>query len=246
MTLPSSGRITINDVTTEVRTQNGGTLPAGYSSSLSWIRSNAKATVGGSTGVIHTLRSTYDKAYYQNTAAGNCPNGNCATGSGNCGDHNCTNCYNTELTNCTNCDTQKYLQPNCNCACTYNCNSNQVSLNCNCDCSLFCACACAVCACACSDVRLKQQVEPIQNPLDMVERLNGVYYTWNGAAGYYGKTPGQRTMGTIAQDTQQVIPEATGMYKDVLTIDPDGVNGLLVEAIKELRKEVKELKQGLK
>jgi hypothetical protein len=36
------------------------------------------------------------------------------------------------------------------------------------------------------------------------------------------------------------------MYQDVLTIDPDGVNGLLVEAIKELRKEIKELKQGSK
>jgi hypothetical protein len=53
-------------------------------------------------------------------------------------------------------------------------------------------------------------------------------------------------MGTIAQNTQKVIPEATGMYKDVLTIDPDGVNGLLIESIKELRKEVNELKQGLK
>jgi len=241
MTLPATGAISISAINTEVG------RPSTYTTDMSWIKANAKNTINGATGVINDFNSLHDKAWYANNTAGNCDNGNCATGSGNCGDTNCINCYNTALGNCTNCDgATSFLQPNCNCACTYNCTSNQVSYNCACQCPIVCACACNVCACACSDVRLKQQIQPIQNPLDMVDRLNGVYYTWNGAAGYYGKTPGQRTMGTIAQETRKVIPEATGMYKDVLTIDPDGVNGLLIESIKELRKEINELKQGLK
>jgi hypothetical protein len=234
MTLPASGAISISAVNIEI-----GQVST-FSTDMAWIKANAKTTINGAVNVISDFNSLHDKAWYANNTAGACNNGNCTTGSGNCGNINCANCFNTSLTNCVNCDgATSFLQPNCNCACTYNCTSNQVSINCNCACPIFCACAC-------SDVRLKQQIEPIQNPLDMLDQLNGVYYTWNGASGYYGKTPGQRTMGTIAQHTQKVIPEATGMYKDVLTIDPDGVNGLLIESIKELRKEVNELKQGLK
>jgi hypothetical protein len=232
MTL-STGQISAADVNSEIGN------PSSYSIDMDWIRNNAKAAIGGQVGTFTDFNGLHDKAWYKNNTQGNCENGNCTTGQGNCGDHNCVNCYNSALDNCANCDGQNYLQPNCNCACTYNCNTNQVSVNCNCDCTL-------VCACACSDARLKQNINPIVNPLDLVDQLEGVYYTWNGAAGYYGKTPGQRTIGTIAQRTQQVVPEATGMYKDVLTIDPDGINGLLVEAVKSLRAEVNQLKQGKK
>jgi hypothetical protein len=135
MTLPSSGQIGFSDLNTETG------QPAGYSASMSWVNSNAKTTIGGSTGVITDMNTMHGLAYYQNNTTGNCANGNC-TSNCNCGDHNCSNCLISGTVNCANCDSQSYLQPNCNCNCTYNCTTSQTSINCNCNCSFICACAC--------------------------------------------------------------------------------------------------------
>ena len=134
MTLPVSGDITYDQVNVEVGNASATSL------GMDWIRGVAKTTIGGPTGVISDMNSLRGLTYYTNDTMGNCDNGNCATGSGNCGNINCTNCYNSTLGNCRNCDTQNYLQPYANCNPTYNCNSNQVSYNCNCDCSIFCPC----------------------------------------------------------------------------------------------------------
>jgi len=243
MTTPSSpSSISISNVNVEVgRASN-------YTTDMDWIRGQTKTSIGGSTlgssASAIDLNTLYNKTYYQNSTAGNCDNGNCTNTGGNCGNKNCADCY-TSAINCINCDSTSYLQPNCNCRTTnYNCTKNQYTINCDCDCPIVCACACSACRCACSDISLKDEVETITGALETVDKLEGVYYTWNGKAGHYGKIPGQRTMGTIAQKTQTVVPETTGMYKDVLTIDPDGINGLLIEAIKELKKEVNQLKKG--
>lgn len=231
MTLPASGDISLNNVNTETGRSSG------YSIDMDWVRGVAKTSIGGSTGVTD-MDTLHDKAYYQNNTQGNCDNGNCTTGDANCGNIQCRNCYNTALDNCANCDTQSWLQPNCNCACTYNCNTNQASYNCN------CACDCSiVCACACSDIKLKTDVAVIENALDKIDQLTGVMYNWNGLAGYYGKQPGQRTMGVIANKTQTVVPEVVGPYKDVLTVDYEALTGLIIEAVKELKTQVNDLKR---
>lgn len=134
MTLPTSGEISHNQVNIEVGNTSGTNL------GMDWIKSVAKTSVGGSTGVIDDLNSLHGLTYYQNNTQGNCDNGNCTTGQGNCGDHNCVNCINVALENCRNCDSQSYLQPYTNCDPVYNCTSTQVSLNCNCDCSWWCPC----------------------------------------------------------------------------------------------------------
>lgn len=133
MTLQASGQISFDNVNTEVGNTSGTLI------GMDWIRSVAKSTVGGSTGVSD-MNTLHDKAYYQNNVSGNCNNGNCAVGSANCGNINCINCQIAPLANCLNCDTQKYLQPNCNCNPTYNCTQSQVSYNCNCDCEIWCPC----------------------------------------------------------------------------------------------------------
>lgn len=134
MTLPTSGTITLRDVSVE--TGN----PPTYSASLSWVKSVTKPAFRQS-GDISSLNNVYGYAYYQKTTEGNCANGNC-TANCNCGNIQCVNCAITGTVNCANCDVQSWLQPNCNCACTYNCASSEISYN--------CACACA-CACACGD-----------------------------------------------------------------------------------------------
>ena len=75
------------------------------------------------------------KAYFQMNTQGACNNGNEVNCDCNCGDIEC-GAYACNPINCTNCDTQPWLQTNCNCACTYNCDLvNCFLYQCNCQCS---------------------------------------------------------------------------------------------------------------
>jgi len=95
-----------------------------------------------------------------------------------------------------------------------------------------------------SDERLKDDVQTIDNALDKVSNLRGVSYTWNN-----GNRKGQKDLGLIAQEVEQVLPELVrekempmidgGTYK---TIDYEKIVGVLIEAVKELRAEVETLK----
>ena len=96
-----------------------------------------------------------------------------------------------------------------------------------------------------SDIKLKEDIEVIDNALDKVKQLKGITYTL--------KSDGNRLTGLIAQDLEKVLPEAVYTSETI----PDEINdieaeehlairygntvGLLVEAIKELEARVKEL-----
>lgn len=95
-----------------------------------------------------------------------------------------------------------------------------------------------------SDERIKTDIQLIPNALDKVDQLRGVTYRRTDI------DVGRRSTGVIAQDVLKVLPEAVVLDKD----DPEngimGVNygnmiGLLIEAVKELRAEVKALKAEL-
>ena len=99
-----------------------------------------------------------------------------------------------------------------------------------------------------SDSRLKENITNIPNALDRVAKLKGVRFDWceeyikerGGEDGYFIK---KHDTGLIAQDVLQVLPEVVREKKDgYLGVQYDKLVGLLVEAIKELRKEVNELK----
>lgn len=95
-----------------------------------------------------------------------------------------------------------------------------------------------------SDERLKSNFGKIENALDKVELLNGVVYD---KANHIGGDETTREAGLIAQQLQAVLPEAVkngvdGEQNEILTISPVAVIALLVNAIKELREEVRELK----
>ena len=56
---------------------------------------------------------------------------------------------------------------------------------------------------------------------------------------------GESQTGLIAQDVLKVLPEAVGCAEDgTLTLAYGNLVGLLVEAIKELKGEIEELKRG--
>ena len=91
-----------------------------------------------------------------------------------------------------------------------------------------------------SDIRLKENIEVIDNALDKVKQLKGITYDL--------KSDGNRLTGLIAQDLEKVLPEA--VYETSAVDDADDKHlairygntvGLLVEAIKELEARVKEL-----
>ena len=85
-----------------------------------------------------------------------------------------------------------------------------------------------------SDVNLKDNVTDIKNALDLVNEMRGVRYTWkdNGIAG----------VGVIAQEIEQVLPEVVSESGDHKTVSYGNVVGVLIEAIKELKTEIEELK----
>jgi hypothetical protein len=95
-----------------------------------------------------------------------------------------------------------------------------------------------------SDIRLKQGITPIDNGLAKVISLSGITYDWNELAG--NKFGGPREAGVIAQEIQQVLPEAVVEKDDgYLTVKYDRIIPLLIEAIKELSSEIEVLKKKI-
>jgi hypothetical protein len=76
-----------------------------------------------------------------------------------------------------------------------------------------------------SDRRLKSDIRPLTGALSTICQLQGVHYTMRGVP----------SVGFIAQEVQQVIPEAVHPRPDgFLAVDYNRVIPLLVEAVKEL------------
>ena len=98
-----------------------------------------------------------------------------------------------------------------------------------------------------SDIRLKENVKTIDNALDKVCKLRGVEYT--------RKQTGVREIGVIANEVKEVVPELVTVTDLRSDINPDELNdvhvmkyqntvGLLIEAIKDLKAEIEELKKA--
>jgi hypothetical protein len=98
-----------------------------------------------------------------------------------------------------------------------------------------------------SDIRKKTNIVTVDNALNTVAKLRGVYY--NRIETNDEKVdPNKRQIGVIAQEVNEVLPEVVTYAKDV---DEYGVQygnmaGLFIEAIKELKAEIEELKQRLR
>ena len=89
-----------------------------------------------------------------------------------------------------------------------------------------------------SDARVKENIETIDNALDKVTQLRGVEYTRIGAE--------ERSIGVIAQEVQEVLPEVVREGQDgMLSVAYGNITGVLIEAIKEQQKQIEELKAQL-
>ena len=96
-----------------------------------------------------------------------------------------------------------------------------------------------------SDIRVKENIEHIPNALDKVCQLNG--YTFDRTDVTFDdqgqpETPYRQT-GVIAQEVLKVLPEAVmGDEDGHYSVAYGNMVGLLIEAVKELKAEVEELK----
>ena len=90
-----------------------------------------------------------------------------------------------------------------------------------------------------SDVALKTDIEVIPNALDKLDEITGYTFTRHN---------GKKSAGIIAQELEKVLPEAINekmlpLQKDdnkkYKTVEYDAIHGLLIQAIKELKDEIR-------
>ena len=87
-----------------------------------------------------------------------------------------------------------------------------------------------------SDAKLKTNVKVVENALDKVTQMRGVTYEKDGS----------KEVGVIAQEMEKVLPEVVSTIKtendELKTVAYGNIVGVLIEAIKELKAEIDELK----
>jgi len=95
-----------------------------------------------------------------------------------------------------------------------------------------------------SDKRLKENVKPIESALDKAMKLQGVTFDWKESDSILNI---KEDIGFIAQDVQKVVPELVRENKDgMLSMRHQGIAPILLEAIKELKAEIEDLKKKIK
>ena len=88
-----------------------------------------------------------------------------------------------------------------------------------------------------SDARLKENISTIENALDKVDNLRGVNYNM--------KDSDDAKIGVIAQEVEEILPQVVHTSDDEMqtkSVDYGKLCAVLIEAVKELKKEVDELK----
>ena len=91
-----------------------------------------------------------------------------------------------------------------------------------------------------SDIRLKENIKPIESALDKVMKLEGVTFNWKESDSVLNI---KEDIGFIAQDVKKVLPELVRENEDgMLSMRHQGIAPILLEAIKELKAEIEELK----
>ncbi len=94
-----------------------------------------------------------------------------------------------------------------------------------------------------SDRRLKTNIETLTGVLDKIDKLRGVYFDWNNLSNPERNFPTGKQVGFIAQEVESVYPELVTQDKEgIKGVEYANMTAVLVEAIKELKKENSDLK----
>jgi hypothetical protein len=87
-----------------------------------------------------------------------------------------------------------------------------------------------------SDIRLKENIQKIDNPIDKIIKIDGVRFDWK-----YDNKP---SMGVIAQNIEEVLPELVS-GDGSKTVNYNGIIGLLIECVKTQQEQIDELNKRL-
>ena len=91
-----------------------------------------------------------------------------------------------------------------------------------------------------SDERLKDNIQPITEPLWKVSQIGGYTFDWNDKQDTYEG----HDVGVVAQEIHKVLPEVVAERSNgYLGVKYEKIVPLLIESIKELKKEVDDIKQ---
>lgn len=101
-----------------------------------------------------------------------------------------------------------------------------------------------------SDINLKQDVELIADPLEKLQQISGVSYSWNEkylkdreVDGYFVR---EREIGVIAQEVEAVLPEIVATREDgYKAVRYERLVALLIEAVKAQQVQIDELKSRI-
>ena len=90
-----------------------------------------------------------------------------------------------------------------------------------------------------SDIRLKQDIEPLE-ATDKLMAMNPVSYNWKADPN------GPRSMGFIAQQMQEVMPEAVSTGDDdIMSMDYGRITPILVSALQDAHRKIEQLESRL-
>ena len=88
-----------------------------------------------------------------------------------------------------------------------------------------------------SDIRYKENVETIDGAVAKLQQLRGVEFDWKHSPG--------SSVGVIAQEVQEVYPQLVTEGEEKITVNYNGLVGLLIQAVKEQADEIAALKEKL-
>ena len=95
-----------------------------------------------------------------------------------------------------------------------------------------------------TDSSLLQNRSNIHSPLESVMKLNGIRFTYSD--GKSNNLSNNYRLGLVAQELEQVVPEAVKIMPDsLLSVSYSDLVPLLVEAIKEQQSQISELQMAL-
>ena len=86
-----------------------------------------------------------------------------------------------------------------------------------------------------SDFNLKENIYTVENSLETIQSLRGVSFEW--------KETGKKSYGVIAQELEKILPELVS-NGEIKSVNYNGIIGVLIEAIKELKAEIEDLKNS--
>jgi len=98
-----------------------------------------------------------------------------------------------------------------------------------------------------SDRRLKSHLTPLDSSLCRLASLTGVYYDWDRQSFPERNFPAGRQIGLIAQEEEEVYPELVRTDAEGFkSLSYDKLTAVLVEAVKELKKQNEALAEANK